>query len=164
MDEGWLERLIREAEAETAAPPPTGETAAPADRAPSAPDGAVPAEAGAASAPTAASPLVGLLKNPAVLSALPTLLSSTGGKGGTGGESKKKPDRHTALLCAIKPYLGRERQQTADQLISLCRLWDTLESTGLTRMLPTLLGGGGGVGGAAVPADGMSGDEPPKEG
>ena len=47
------------------------------------------------------------------------------------------PDRHTALLCALKPYLGSERRQAVEYLISVCRVWGTLQSVGLT--LPALL-------------------------
>lgn len=128
MSEEVLDRLIREAEeAGSDAPPPSASSG----------------QSEAVSA--AASPLAAVLANPTVLSALPKLLASTRGEGaslpahGKGGH----PDRHTALLCAIKPYLGRERQQTADQLISLCRLWDGLQSSGVLQMLPALMGGQG---------------------
>ncbi len=141
MAEDMLERLIREAEAEGAPLP----IAADASLSPSTEEPTVPTAA------PATAPLAGLLSNPAVLSALPTLL---GGLNGKGANTKKKPDRHTALLCAIKPYLGQERRQTADQLISLCRLWNTLEGAGLTRMLPALLGGAsGGTADGTVPKE-----------
>lgn len=148
MDENLLDRLIREAEAQGTDPPSA--------------HGTEPADVGIPTDAAAASPLVGLLKNPAVLSALPVFLSGGSLPGGMAAGGKKKPDRHTALLVAIKPYLGRERQQTADQLISLCRLWDTLQGSGLTRLLPALLGGAGG----AAPTEGTvdGGGEPPKEG
>ena len=86
-----------------------------------------------ASAPPTAD-LVSLL--PAILSALPQGGGSSGAKG-------HPPDRHTALLCAVKPYLGERRQATADTVIRLCRLWDALSRAGLsTAVLNGLLGGG----------------------
>lgn len=111
--------------------------------------------------------LGGLLSNPALLSALPQLISGLGALSGgapaseQGGEATAAsastpatsdnktdkaastskhafpPDRHTALLCAIKPYLGSQRRQAADYLISLCRVWGTLQSMGID--LPALL-------------------------
>ena len=123
-----LDRLIAEAQREE--PSPT--------EAPSAPTSA------AASASADASPLGALFSNPALMTALPTLmrelgpmLSGLGGKGdGGGGLASLKllqgghPDRHTALLCAIKPYLGRERQEAAEQMIRLCRIWTALQGVG----------------------------------
>jgi hypothetical protein len=50
-------------------------------------------------------------------------------------------DRHTALLCAIKPYLSPERQDAAETVIRLCRVWDALERSGIS--LSGLLAGGG---------------------
>ena len=47
-------------------------------------------------------------------------------------------DRHTALLCAVKPYLSPERQSAADTVIRLCRVWDALERSGIS--LSGLLG------------------------
>ncbi len=105
--------------------------------------------------------LGGLLSNPALLSALPQLVSGLGtlSKGSasadaqSNGDTEKEtasaasvskapavfshPDRHTALLCALKPYLGTERQQAAEYLISLCRVWNTLQGMGIN--LPALL-------------------------
>lgn len=84
--------------------------------------------------------LGGLLSNPAILSKIPQLMSSLGplmgglggghGKGKPGGSSahgKMHLDRHTALLCAVKPYLCAERQQMAEYLIGLCRMGDVLQ-------------------------------------
>ena len=82
--------------------------------------------------------LVSLL--PAILSALPQGGGPQGG--GTSGAKGHPPDRHTALLCAVKPYLGERRQATADTVIRLCRLWDALSRAGLsTAVLNGLLGG-----------------------
>lgn len=106
--------------------------------------------------------LGGLAADPALLSSvLPALLSAfpqgggksasaeTGaGTGSAGGSSppKGRPyplDRHTALLCAVKPYLGERRQATAETVLRLCRLWDALSRAGLSpSMLNGLLGGG----------------------
>ena len=90
-----------------------------------------------ASAPPTAD-LVSLL--PTILSALPQGSGPQGG--GTSGAKGHPPDRHTALLCAVKPYLGERRQATADTVIRLCRLWDALSRAGLsTAVLNGLLGG-----------------------
>ena len=91
-----------------------------------------------ASAPPTAD-LVSLL--PTILSALPQGGGPQGG--GSSGAKGHPPDRHTALLCAVKPYLGERRQATADTVIRLCRLWDALSRAGLsTAVLNGLLGGG----------------------
>lgn len=112
--------------------------------------------------------LGGLLSNPAILSALPQLISGLGmiSKGPASADNRGNrsvdkdtvsassavkapvgslhPDRHTALLCALKPYLGSERQQAAEYLISLCRVWNTLQGMGIN--IPALLlSGQGGV-------------------
>ena len=43
--------------------------------------------------------------------------------------SKPDPsDRRAALLCAMKPYLSRDRQQTIDYIIKLSRLGDILKT------------------------------------
>ena len=93
--------------------------------------------------------LGGLLANPTLLQALPQLMSGlgqlTGGghrSSSEGGEQpsdgpsppKRAPtvDRHIALLCALKPYLSRDRQKAADDMINLCRVWSTLQSIGVT--------------------------------
>ena len=94
-----------------------------------------------------------LLSNPALLSALPQLLGARSGTQAASAEKERAdaveasatgkaigrlpPDRHTALLCALKPYLGSERRQAVEYLISVCRVWGTLQSMGLT--LPALL-------------------------
>ncbi len=131
-----------------------------------------PAEASGSPA-GGASPLIGnLLSNPALLSALPTLLenlspllaggaqSSEGGGQSpttrpTASVSHRLPvDRHTALLCAIKPYLSAERQSAAETMIRLCRVWDALGRSGIS--LSGLLGtlGGGTTVSSASPTDG----------
>ena len=100
-------------------------------------------EAAPASASADAFPLGALFSNPAVMTAIPTLMKELGpmlsglnGKGDSGGSASLKflqgghPDRHTALLCAVKPYLGRERQEAAEQLIRLCRIWTAIQGMG----------------------------------
>ena len=134
--EDLLTRLIREAEgAEDAAPPSIASDLPPTevvgDR----------AEASNGEAPLN-SLLQGLVESPALLSALPQLLKGLGGLGAVGegkASASKSPavDRHTALLCALKPYLCSSRQQAAEYLISLCRVWGTLQGMGLN--LPALL-------------------------
>ena len=37
-------------------------------------------------------------------------------------------DRRAALLCAMKPYLSRDRQQAVDYILKLSRLGDVLKS------------------------------------
>ena len=167
-----LERLLDEAEGEGSSappPPPSGSAVPPASADAGATvtgDTAVPVSAPASEG--GISPLAGLLSNPAILQALPQLMSSLGPLlNGVGQKTQALPaskesipasgspapktvipvDRHTALLCAIKPYLGRERQQAAEHLISLCRVFSTLQSMGVSLpMLMSAFTGGNGQG------------------
>jgi hypothetical protein len=56
-------------------------------------------------------------------------------------------DRHTALLCAVKPYLSPRRREAAETVIRLCRIWDALERSGIS--LSGLLSNLGGAAPAA---------------
>ena len=152
-----LNRLLDEAEGgsapaeggETADPPPPAvpsDTALAVSAAETSASPIAPSAAPLAASP-AANPLGGLLSNPALLTALPTLLENAGPflsslSGGVGsGASATRPhtiDRHTALLCAVKPYLSPERQSAAETVIRLCRIWDALERSGIS--LTGLLG------------------------
>ena len=102
-----------------------------------------------------------LLQNADLLSALPTLmenlsplLGSVGRGVGSGGTATRPHiiDRHTALLCALKPYLSSRRRDAAATVIRLCRVWDALEKSGVS-----LAGLAGALGGASAPREG--GDE-----
>ena len=93
-----------------------------------------------------------LFQTPALLSALPTLMENLSpllsGLGSGVGHSPQatRPhsiDRHTALLCALKPYLSAHRRDTAETVIRLCRVWDALEKSGIS--LTGILGSVGGV-------------------
>lgn len=162
-EEDLLTRLIRQAEAQgtsaSADLPPEGSGNINGET-------SVNSQPTASGQPAIGGLLNGLLSNPALLSALPQLLnglgalskgsvaqpadarptsapsvaaSSTATGGGAPLTTVKIPhlDRHTALLCAIKPYLGSSRQQAAEYLINLCRVWNTLQGMGLN--LPALL-------------------------
>ena len=96
----------------------------------------------------AAFPLAGLLSNPALLSALPILMENLSplmgnlSRGVGRAPTVTRPhavDRHTALLCALKPYLSPRRQEVAETVIRLCRVWDALEKSGIH--VGDLLGG-----------------------
>ena len=157
---GLLERLLDEAEAED------GGESAPSAEVGS--DGTLSSESSrqpqppTSSAPPAPMPEA-LLSNPALLTALPGLLENLtpllGGifrenppSAGNSGE-KRSPtatvphrlDRHTALLCALKPYLSPSRREAAETVIRLCRVWDALERSGisLTGLLRRMDPGGG---------------------
>ncbi len=86
--------------------------------------------------------------------------------GGGGKRSGGIPDRHTALLCALKPYLSHERQQAADTLLRLSRIWDVLSQSGLSMggILNGLSAFGGRLGGGdaakAEGSDAHSADDP----
>ena len=137
-----LERLLDEAEGgpspeavQPATPPPPPPAAADSPTPPQ----TVAADAVPAGAP--AFPLGSLLANPALLAALPTLAENLGpllgsASGGTGSAPRAtRPhtvDRHTALLCAVKPYLSPQRQSAAETVIRLCRIWDALERSGIS--------------------------------
>ena len=150
---GILERLLDEAEAAAPQQPSVSVPTPPAALSPSAasPSADVPPQEGGGN------PLASLLTNPAVLSALPTLMEnltpllSGVGQGVGGAPTATRPhriDRHTALLCAIKPYLSPHRRETAETVIRLCRVWDALERSGIP--LTGLLGAvGNGVGSAS---------------
>ena len=133
-----LDRLLTEAEAEAAppasaplspSPPPTGDTAS-GDTA-----------SGGTDESPAPHPLGLLAQNPALLSAIPTLMENlspllAGLKTGVGSApNATRPhsiDRHTALLCALKPYLSPHRRDTAETVLRLCRIWDALERSGIS--------------------------------
>ncbi len=145
-----LSRLLDEVEKGGA--PPVGSPPATTMPAEGSPGGespiATPPTGGVALGGTA--PLLGsLLQNPALLSAIPALVENLSplleGLGGTEGRpaASRKPypvDRHTALLCAIKPYLSSERQGAAETVIRLCRVWDALGRSGisLSGLLPAI--------------------------
>ncbi len=129
-----LQRLLDEAEAETAdvSPPAAIPTVSPPQPPPT----------------TGGGGLGTLLSNPALLTALPTLAENLapllGALSGGVGSAKTatRPhtiDRHTALLCAVKPYLSPRRQGAAETVIRLCRIWDALERSGIS--LSSLLTG-----------------------
>ena len=121
---GLLERLLDEVEAD-----PTASPSAPASA-----DASPPSPVGS-SLPEM------LLRNTSLLSALPSLMENLaslpeGLGGGTENPSRttRPPatDRHTALLCALKPYLSPRRRDTAETVIRLCRIWDALEKSGIS--------------------------------
>lgn len=136
-----LARLLDEAEGggQTVEKPP-GETSS------------VPSNSGGSEATGGGNPLA----NPALLAALPVLAENLrplmGGSTGSGGGKPREarpvaPDRHTALLCAIKPYLSPRRREAAETVIRLCRIWDALERSGIS--LSGLLSNLGGAAPAA---------------
>ena len=140
---GLLERLLDEAE--NAAQPATGSP--PTSDSPPIPPPATGDTPTDIPPPPAGNPLGLLLQNPALLSALPSLMENlspllSGLSRGTGSSpNAARPhaiDRHTALLCAVKPYLSPERQSAADTVLRLCRVWDALERSGIS--LSGLLG------------------------
>lgn len=154
-----LDRLLDEVEGDTnaaspsMAPPPSVSAiptqAVPADTAPAS-GNAIP------SLGSGASLLGGLLANPALLSALPTLAENLSpllgslSRGTGSAPTATRPhtvDRHTALLCAVKPYLSPRRREAAETVIRLCRIWDALERSGIS--LSGLLSNLGGAAPAA---------------
>ncbi len=162
-----LDRLLDEAEGATdaaAAPaqPPTMASAVPAQAVPEGTvhsGSATPSGNAIPSSGSGASLLGGLLANPALLSALPTLaenlspLLGSMSRGTGSAPSATRPhtvDRHTALLCAVKPYLSPRRQDAAETVIRLCRIWDALERSGIS--LSGLLSNLGGAAPAAQEA------------
>lgn len=141
---GLLERLLDEAE--NAAQPATGSP--PTSDSPPIPPSATGDTPTDIPPPPAGNPLGLLLQNPALPSLMENLSPLLSGLGrGTGSSpNAARPhaiDRHTALLCAIKPYLSPHRRETAETVIRLCRVWDALERSGIS--LTGLLSSVGGV-------------------
>lgn len=103
--------------------------------------------------PPVGNPLGGLLANPELLSKLPSLLGAlsplmkqvgsppprAGGGTAQGRAHGGVPDRHRALLRALKPYLSPERRHATETLLELLELWDALSGMGIS--LPGLMGG-----------------------
>lgn len=58
---------------------------------------------------------------------------------GTGGDHKEggRCERREALLCALKPYLSRERCEAIDYLLRLWRIGDSIKALGGTHVHPT---------------------------
>ena len=138
-----LDRLLDEAESETETASRTATPSVVPAAAEASPLPDPPATVSEQTAPTGSVPslLGGLLANPALLSALPTLAENlapllgglSGGKGSAPTATRPHTiDRHTALLCAIKPYLSPNRQNAAETVIRLCRVWDALERSGIS--------------------------------
>lgn len=154
----------------TADPPTRAEPSSVPPAAPSSPPSVPSAAAAGLGGASGEASLTGgglpgaLLANPAVLSVLPVLAEnlaplmgaavsgSGGGQNGAPGDSSGQgsgavrprfADRHTALLCAIKPYLSPARREAAETVIRLCRVWDALEKSGIS--LSGLLGSLGGA-------------------
>ena len=136
---GLLERLLDEAEAQS---PPSSASPAPPQQ---------PTAAVNAPPPPPPSPLGALLSDPALLTALPSLMENLTpllgslGRGVGSAPNASRPhsiDRHTALLCALKPYLSPHRRETAETVLRLCKVWDALERSGIS--LSGLLGSVGG--------------------
>ena len=154
-----LKRLLDEAEG--ASPPAEGgeSESPPPPAVPFSPSAADPTKS-AGTPPSEGMPPPGLLANPALLSALPTLVEnigpllgtlSGGGVGSAPGATRPHTiDRHTALLCAIKPYLSPGRREAAENVIRLCRVWDALERSGisLSGLLSGISASPGGTAGA----------------
>ena len=106
-----------------------------------------------ASAPTA-DLITSLLSNPDLISKLPTIISTVkpilemlGGAGRPSEQSStpaaaittgkapqsekahpKSNDRRADLLCALKPYLSRDRCEAIDYIVKLSRLGDILKT------------------------------------
>lgn len=83
-----------------------------------------------ASQPDTSNPLGSLLANPEILSKLPVIMNAangflSGGKPNSGGHGS---NHHTALLCALKPYLNSDRQRAAEYMINFLRISDALRS------------------------------------
>ena len=154
---GLLERLLDEAEGDAPLDAEGSPPAPPHPDGTDAPDTSPPSPSSAGT--PAGNPLGLLLQNPALLAALPSLLAdlspllgSLGGGGVGSAPQATRPhtiDRHTALLCALKPYLSPHRRETAETVIRLCKVWDALERSGIS--LTGLLGS---VGGGVTPLEG----------
>lgn len=97
-----------------------------------------PRESAAPTPPDGANPLGALLSNPDVISKLPQLMSAFGGlSGGTkAGGGHTHGNQHTALLCALKPYLNPERRRAADSILNFLRIEEVLRALPLNASAP----------------------------
>lgn len=59
-------------------------------------------------------------------SRLAALLPALSGSIGNGAKGESSVDRRTALLCALKPYLSRERQTAIDYMLQFGKMGDLL--------------------------------------
>jgi hypothetical protein len=74
-------------------------------------------------------PILELLGNaPKTEASEPSLPASSSPTDPRGQKNSAISDRHSALLCAMKPYLSPERQQAIDYIIKLGRLGDILKT------------------------------------
>ena len=86
-----------------------------------------------------ANPLGALLSNPEILSKLPSIMSAVGSLSGgmkSAGDTSKRGGQHTALLCALKPYLNPERRRAADSILNLLKIDEVLRSLPLNTHTP----------------------------
>ena len=80
--------------------------------------------------------LGGLLSNPDVMAKLPAVMATIApmlggeGKGSTKNHSSppRSENKHTALLCALKPYLSPRRCQAIDYIIKLEKIGSLLHT------------------------------------
>ena len=64
-------------------------------------------------------PLSAALSNPALMAKLPSLMAALSPALTEGAAPKKPPDKRTALLSALRPYLSESRREVIDYMTCL---------------------------------------------
>lgn len=96
-------------------------------------EAATPVSAEVSDTPTeetspAADPLTAALSNPALMAKLPEVVAALSTATGGEGTKKASPDKRTALLLALRPYLSKSRCEAIDYITRLGKLGDMLKN------------------------------------
>ena len=81
--------------------------------------------------PLPADAMSAALSNPALMAKLPEVMAALSSERGTGGTKKAPPDKRTALLLALRPYLSESRCEAIDYITRLGKLSDLLKNLNL---------------------------------
>ena len=77
---------------------------------------------------SAAKPIIEMLSQSGKEKETPSVPAVSQASGKNESISKNSYDKRTALLCAMKPYLSVDRQNTIDYIVKLSRLGDILKT------------------------------------
>ncbi len=80
------------------------------------------------SSPPSADPLASALSSPALMAKLPEVVAALSAAKGGEGAKKASPDKRTALLLALRPYLSESRREAIDYITRIGKLGDMLKN------------------------------------